>query len=419
MVSRCGIDVPTDPASLNGPPIERPTDLIPWGPEHVRGLPHSHRWQFSPKNRSADGWAAAIRASQFGNCSRLLLIEDDLTRAGLGFTAKIWQAALLVAMRDNRVLMEVRMVKQNMTGAHLNYTRKDLFERPRWCDREPFTLQCMYMPWTHCPLPPPGARVVRPGGRPLKVHKWPHEEPYVVTGLGRIHRQGLFWHGARSSATREAGRFLFRPRQWVQSIAECVMQENGLSAGNFINVHIRHSVEKQEEGKRLGVALPTLPAYGSMSVAMANDLGTRKVFVQTASPEGLAHFGNVCREHKLELSYTNNSRSENDAWGGWKGGLEMEQATVAAVNAHIGSLAALSASPVLSLWTNFLWFSYGSDGRLPGRTHLFCEPSLRKRKGQSHIFEVHAAASALQVGQLKATRTACSEGHVSLGDEDR
>ena len=418
MASSCPIEVPADPASLNGPPVLPPSDLISWGPQHVRKLKHSHRWQFSPVNHSSDGWAAAIRASQFnGNCSRLLLVEDDLLKAGLGFTAKIWAAALLIAMRDNRVLVEVRMVKQNHTSLPQsgNATRvRELFERPRWCDREPYTLQCLYRAWTHCPLPPPDATIIRPGGRPLKVQKWPHEAPYIVTGLGRIHRQGTFWHGARSSANREAGRFLFRPRPWVEAHDDCVMQEAGLLPFGFINVHIRHSVEKQAEGQRLGVTMPGLESYGVLARSLATDLGTRKIFVQTASPVALGHIASVCREHELELSYTNNSRSENDAWGGWKGGSEMEQAAVAAINAHIGSKAVVSVSPALSLWTTFLGFSYGPDGQHPISTNLCCPPKespkeCMKMKGGSRTFLALSNAAALGKGKLIATRNSCKE----------
>ena len=407
MASRCPIDVPADPASLEGPELLPPLGLIPWGPGHIRALRHSHRWQFSPVNASTDGWAGAIQASQFGNCSRLLLVEDDLMRAGLGFTAKIWVAALLIAVRDNRVLMESRMVASNST-VNKSYV---LFERPRWCDRAPYTLQCLYQPWSHCKPPPADAVIVRPGGRPLKVKNWPHNEPYVVTGLGRIHRQGLFWHGARSSAQREAGRFLFRPRPWVKNIADCVMREAGLKPQSFLSIHIRHSVEKEVEGQRLGVSLPGLDAYSILGPALAADSGTRKLFVQTASPVGLASFASVCREHDLELSYTNNTRSENDAWGGWKGGVEMEQAAVAAINAHIGSQALISISPVLSLWTNFLWFSYGHDSHV-ARTNLCCPQdacSKNKMKGGSKSFEAATTGDQLRANKLHTTRLLCRE----------
>ena len=397
---------PDDPASLRGGlPPPRPDGLMPWGAQEIHALKHSHKWQFSPRNESVDGWRSAIYASQFRpSCDRLLLVEDDLTKAGLGFTAKLWTVALLVAMKDNRVLVEVRMVKQG------NATRSDHFERPRWCDREPYTLQCLYQSWTHCPLPDPNATVIRPGGRPLRVSRWPHSEPYVRTGLGRIHRQGIFWHGAKSSAAREAGRFLFRPRKWVTDISDCVMHNAGLRPRGYINVHIRHSVEKSKEGQKLGVSLPTLPSYEPISTALAQDVGTRKIFLQTASPEALERYANFSAANNLELSYTSNSRSENDAWGGWKGGLEMEQATVAAVNAHIGSQGAVSVSPELSIWTHLLSWVFGPDGKPMRATSFCCQPGpCHRTSGGSYSLQVVSSPHLLRAGGLSNTRSQCKE----------
>ena len=377
---------------------------MPWSHEDLVGIKHTHRWQFSPENQTADGWRGAIYASQFrASCDRLLLVEDDLTKAGLGFTAKLWSVALLLAMRDNRVLVEVRMVKVG------NATRPDGFERPRWCDREPFTLQCLYAPWTHCPLPPPDANVTRPGGRPIKVGRWPHSEAYVRTGLGRIHRQGLFWHGARSTAAREAGRFLFRPRQWVKDVADCVMRDRGLAPQRFLSVHIRHSVEKHKEGQKLGVSLPELPEYDTLSSALAADVKTNQIFLQTASPVALDHYAGYCAKHGLVVSFTNNSRSENDAWGGWQGGAEMEQALVAAVNAHVGSQAAVSVSPDLSLWTHFLSWVFGPTDAELGTVRVCCPPAkCHSLRGGSHVSQLIGASALVRGGGgLVQTRAGC------------
>jgi hypothetical protein len=404
MASTCAIAAPDDPASLAGPPLSRPEGLAPWSAASVAGIKHSHKFQFSPVNASSDGWRSAIYASQFrASCDRLLLVEDDLTKAGLGFTAKLWGVALLVAMRDNRVLVEVRMVKEG------NGTRADGFERPRWCDRAPFTLQCLYEAWTHCPLPGPNATVVRPGGRPLKVAKWPHDEPYVRTGIGRIHRQGMFWYGAKSNAAREAGRFLFRPRRWIVDIADCVMLQARLTPRNFLNVHIRYSVEKSKEGQRLGVSLPDLEAYDVIAETLASDLGVRKVFLQTASPLALERFQQFTASHGLKLSYTNNTRSQNDAWGGWKGGLEMEQAAVAAINAHIGAQSVASVTPDLSLWTLFLSWTYGADGQSVASSSFCCGEHCKKMKSGSGAMTIFSAPNVFDEKGLPTLRTRCRE----------
>eukprot|EP00966_Prymnesium_polylepis_P196438 4552364-Prymnesium_polylepis.1 len=102
-VAGCPLVVPADPASLRGPPLERSPELPRWGRANLSSLVHSHKVHFAPVNRSGDGWRGAIVASQFRrDCRRLLLVEDDMNYSGIGFTAKIWSFALLLAMRDNR-----------------------------------------------------------------------------------------------------------------------------------------------------------------------------------------------------------------------------------------------------------------------------------------------------------------------------
>ena len=314
--------------------------LPAWDHSNLTALKHSHRFHFAPVNRSADEWATAIRASQFStDCSKLLLVEDDMNNSGIGFTAKIWSFALLLAVRQGRVLLEV----PRQAGVS------------RWCDRPPFSFQCLYEDWSHCQIPPPGTSEVVPGGRPLKMSKWPHLAPVVRTGLGRLHRQGMLWWSSGRSPIPSAEAFLFRPRPWVRAIGDCLMQESGLLPGKFLSIHIRHSKEKADEGKKLHVQLPVFKAYHVLTDALVLDTGIRHVFLQTASPAALTDFTQYALTRNLSISYTDNPRSENDAWGGWQHGSEMEQATIGAVNAYVGSLAAIVVSPEISIWTDFLW----------------------------------------------------------------
>ena len=54
---------------------------------------------FKPEHESPDGWYGALLASQFrDDCRRYLVLEDDMNLAGLGWTAKILGAALLIAL---------------------------------------------------------------------------------------------------------------------------------------------------------------------------------------------------------------------------------------------------------------------------------------------------------------------------------
>ncbi|KAL1530416.1 hypothetical protein AB1Y20_001321 [Prymnesium parvum] len=138
-VRGCPFEVPSDPAALQGAPPTRPPNLPAWGGENVTSLTYYHRIHFSPTNYSADGWKSAIIASQHPlHCERFLLVEDDMNNSGIGFTAKVWSFALLLAVRTRRVLLEV----PRASG------------RSRWCDRPPYSFQCLYEPWTHCSPPP-------------------------------------------------------------------------------------------------------------------------------------------------------------------------------------------------------------------------------------------------------------------------
>lgn len=80
----------------------------------------------------------AIHASQHPHvCNRLLLVEDDLPFSGLGYTSVLWRAALLVAMRAGRVLIEVPL--------DISWYPSQAVRAPRWCTVPPFTLQCFYV----------------------------------------------------------------------------------------------------------------------------------------------------------------------------------------------------------------------------------------------------------------------------------
>jgi len=211
----------------------------------------------------------------------------------------------------------------------------------------------------------------------MKLGTWPHNAPVVRTGLGRIHRQGQIWYAAARSPVTAAAQFLFRPRPWVRAIGDCIMRTAGLAPQRFISIHIRHSVEKAQEGKKLGASLPSLKAYHPLARALARDLDTRKVFLQTASPDAVADFSAFAQQNNLEVSYTDNPRSEHDAWGGWLAGSEMLQAAVGAVNAYISSCAAVTGSPGISLWTDFLRRT--SPSATPGKAKNFrCPPSKAK-----------------------------------------
>ena len=81
----------------------------------------------------------------------MLLIENDLGRAGMGYVRELYAAALLLAMREGRVLLEVPL-NQSWPVHDSRVVGMDS-RIGMWCDRPPYTLQCFFSPWTHCTQP--------------------------------------------------------------------------------------------------------------------------------------------------------------------------------------------------------------------------------------------------------------------------
>ena len=118
--------------------------VAPWKPAPP-APPHansSNLFMYSPSLETPEDILAfrqIIHANQFpsdpARCNRTLILYDDATTAGLGYTARLLGRALLVAINERRVLIN---------APH---------PTARWCGRAPYTLACMYEPWTHCPIP--------------------------------------------------------------------------------------------------------------------------------------------------------------------------------------------------------------------------------------------------------------------------
>ena len=354
----CSLAMPERPAD-DGPLHVRPDDLSPWhvqvngfddrriswsnSSSSMRDRRFSHPHMFIPRNaaNATDDWRAAIRASQHPpecRAARYLLVEDDMIGSGLGFTGRLLASALLLAMRQGRVLLEIPR-RTAHTGAPYS----------RWCARPPHSLQCVYDPWSHCPLPNTsnGERLywfeercackVGSGGRPehypLNTSCREHPEQFdagcflyqlrdkrlVAARLSSLYAVGPLWmmfrvDGADARALlQSAHRFLFRPRAWVSTAASCIMEHARLRPGRFIAVHIRTSPQKvREVGAR---RLPAVPAYLTLARRAADASGLRRLFVQTASPSALALFlaAAAAVSPVLEVSHTFNPRAENDS----------------------------------------------------------------------------------------------------------
>ena len=329
---------------------------------------HAHAYLFLPAlPLPDDAWMNVIQASQFRsdiNCNRYLLVKDDLTNSGLGWTARFWSVALLLAARASRVLMEVPL-SDDGRGA-------------RWCTRPPFTLQCIYQRWTNCPMPNMSDAVIFEdvcgGDRTCTLSggrrgSFAHTRTLALN-LSTILLRNPWWeHAALAPGGNDvigmAHRFLFgAPRQWVHDLASCTMRGAGLQSGSFQSVHIRLSPEKAREVAKSGRAMPPVEHYAHVARALAQHSGLSSVFVQTANPDALHNFSERCRA-SLNISFTENPRSLSDAWGGWvtdQHTVSMQAAT-AAVNAQIARQAAAFLSPSISIWTTFLSYLMVASGR--------------------------------------------------------
>ena len=307
-------------------------------------VPHETNVFAPPANATHDGWAGAILANQFPrnglrSCERLLVITNDANNSGFGHTAYYYAGALLLAMRQNRVLIEVG--EPNVTTA-------------RWCGQPPWTFECFYDSWSSCLAPrydqlPPKPRAVH-----LRRRYFNQKDRIIrVTPQWLLH----YMKGAdQSSAYPAALRFLFgRPRAWVQGISDCIRSRDGLASRNFVALFIRDSEEKRAELKRHGHGTPPIAAYHSLTHSLATASGEMRVLLQTSSDRALFAFAKLAHASGLRLSFTDNARSDRDAWGGWRRGQrEGEQGAIAAVNLHMASSAAVFIGPLASSWTHLV-----------------------------------------------------------------
>ena len=106
---------------------------------------------FAPAERDGPngdvGWADALRASQHpSECKRFLLLEDDWFGSGLGMDTLWYSVALLLAVAQRRVLLRV---PGRGPRPYLRWADNATISG-RYCDRPPWTLDCMWEPLSHC-----------------------------------------------------------------------------------------------------------------------------------------------------------------------------------------------------------------------------------------------------------------------------
>ena len=298
---------------------------------------------YEPEVEDVAALRAQLRSTQFpADCSRVMLLYDDAITMGLGYSALVLARALLVATKERRAL--------------INMPTKSA----RWCGRPPWTLNCVYEPWTHCPVP---------AVENLTIVKWSHrmtwkpqhapDTPDVVRVMTtQLHKEVGFQHVRVAETTRGAAyEVLFTPRQWVRDAAACAMAAASLRDGGFVVTHVRISDEKKRER---GAALPGLNAYFPATAVALRRANSSTLFLQTATPVAFDKMGRWCDERHVALSYTRSERAEHDLWVGAAGKRstnhsgERSSVVAQAVNAVVASRAAGFVSPSVSMWTHFI-----------------------------------------------------------------
>ena len=288
--------------------------------------------------RSAAALASALLiTNQFNtSCERLLVVHDDLTGKGLGWTTRNWQTALLVAASTGRVLHEAPAPPELGSST----------PKYRWCLQPPHTHECFYQRWNDCDHTPEhrradlthhpkhhtwgvqGLRGPREHGRAvlhMQLSEFPPERwskglaanaslpthwpamARLVDAAQRTHdhapgapRRGVEGLGATLSAKCGFGppscvlwiaatRFLFRPRRWVRSIGECVLARAGIPSRLYVAagtaegarpsrpatyavIFVRDSAEKRAELASHSHGWPSSASYFALTMAITTHI---------------------------------------------------------------------------------------------------------------------------------------------------
>jgi hypothetical protein len=326
-------------------------------------------------------------ANQFPQRCVSLAVVDDMQKAGLGWTAIFWAAALSEAMRQNRALVE-------LPGAHGK-------RASRWCWRSPGTLAgCFYEPWTHC--------------KASLAQRAQHLSSFSVQAY-KVMPNVTFKY--------EAMRFLFgRPLAWVRAMGDCVMRRDRLPPFGFVNVFLRNSTEKRAEARTRRYP-QGIPGSDAPIVQLAHWLAgpmrrPRVAFVQSSSKTSLDSFAHASfvQDHALRLSYTNNNRSDHDDWGGWQRTSPDYTTAIAAVNLYIGSNAGALVGLKSSSWTVL---QAGVMRRATPLLYLCCDCRVGDRGANIVAFAADGAAQFSELTHPHHTIHGCSRQYPDVARSAR
>ena len=364
-------------------PAERPTGLPAYGPSNISSMQMNRRWQptgpqwFSPvTNESTQSWQGHIWGSQFPErCdrARFLLFEDDLAAQGFGFSLNFYRYALMMAMSENRVLLEVPVDPNwhplgsgntskflwNATHRYSRTGRHSPARRPRWCGVPPFTLGCFFEPWSHCPVPDESLHVAPHMHTrwAFVIGRWPKWEKVVRVKLSWIYCSWFLWEGKSSVAEHAATAFMLRPRAWVrEQSAACTNGQAGLRTRKYVSLHIRDSAEKRQELRLHGHSMPSIASYRSLVSALVAVLDG--LVVHTSSDAALRNLTALLRGTALTVAHTAHRRNDHDEWGGWLASQaptdQTLQGAIGIINAELASNAAVLLTPTFSSWSIML-----------------------------------------------------------------
>lgn len=184
----------------------------------------------------------------------------------------------------------------------------------------------------------------------------------------------------------------------------------------------------RRELRHWGHSRVPLDSYAPLAIAASRVLHQPLIHVQTASEQALRVFNESAVAAGLRIFYTQRANttstvlaatgdrrsangggvvnsagastfaSNHDNWGGWRTGLEMHSAIVAAVNLQIALDASILISPTYSAWTTLLVQLMSSPATNPAaaRRRLCCSCAVRDHGGNLDV----AAARSVRTADL-------------------
>ena len=179
-----------------------------------------------------------------------------------------------------------------------------------------YTCECVFEPWSDCPAPDlerakAAGQITSPKVR-FPYSFWDTNLPVAKVGIDWIRKSQSLWQGRTTWFSGNVhgviSKVLFRPRPWVRRLSKGTLREYGLVEQRFAALHIRESVEKQNE---LGKKLPSHASYETIAETVMREYNVSHLFLHTASPGALSELTRWACATRTVLAFTHNPRSEH------------------------------------------------------------------------------------------------------------